>query len=201
MNGFHEVRFPEKISYGAQGGPEYAVDITKTKAEYEQRNLTRPEGLCKYDVTQGVKRRRQYDELLTFFRARKGKLYGFRYKDWLDYKAFDQTIGTGDGTTTSFQLTKIYADEAGYDIRIISKPVQNTVIIYLNGIFSPTTDWSCDFTTGIITFVTPPASSAQITADFEFDVPCRFDIDQMAASFDDFQVINWQNISLVEVLP
>jgi uncharacterized protein (TIGR02217 family) len=200
MNGFHEVRFPEKISYGAQGGPKYAVEITKTKAGYEQRNLNIPEGLCQYDVAHGVKKRQQYNELLAFFRARKGKLYGFRYKDWLDYKAFDQTIGIGDGSTTTFQLIKTYADDVGTDIRTINKPVPNTVIVYVNGILYSTDDWSCDYTTGLITFTTAPIKAAAITADFEFDVPVRFDIDQMAASYDDFQAINWKNISLVEVL-
>ena len=43
--------------------------------------------------------------LVAFFEARRGRLYGFRFKDWADYKsclpsaaptATDQMIGTGD---------------------------------------------------------------------------------------------------------
>lgn len=194
MNGFHEIQFPADISYGASGGPAFAVDIVKTKAEIEQRNLNRPEGLCKYDVKHGVKNRSQYTRLLTFFRARKGKTYGFRYKDWFDYQAFGQGLGTG--TVAEYQLIKTYADEGGFDVRIIRKPVQGTLKVYLDG--SPTSNFTCDYTTGILRFPSPPGQV--VTVDFEFDVPVRFDLDQMAASYDEFQIISWDNISLVEVL-
>jgi uncharacterized protein (TIGR02217 family) len=40
--------------------------------------------------------------------------------------------------------------------------------------------WSIDTTTGIVTFSVPPALEAEVTADFEFDVPVRFDTDHMA---------------------
>lgn len=195
---FHEVRFPKDISYGVTGGPEYNTDITVTKSELEQRNLLRLEGRCKYNAAYGVKSREQYSRLLTFFRARKGKTFGFRFKDWFDYKATNQIIGTGDGTKTKFQLIKRYADDAGEDIRKINKPVKETLIIYVGGQLLK--NWICDYTTGEITFSAPPELGAVITADFQFDVPVRFDIAQMVASYDDFSSISWSGIPLVELI-
>jgi uncharacterized protein (TIGR02217 family) len=40
--------------------------------------------------------------------------------------------------------------------------------------------WSVDTTTGLVTFGTPPVLGVEVTADFEFDVPVRFDTDHMA---------------------
>jgi len=198
---FHEVRMPEDISYGAQGGPSYDVDIVSSKGKREQRNLNSEDGICKYNIGYGVKKPSQYTKLLTFFRARKGKTYGFRYKDWLDYSVSNQRIGTADGTVNAFQLIKTYADSYGTDTRVIKKPVNGTLTIYVNGI--AVTDWTCDYTTGIVTFSTFYGTKILpqvVTADFEFDVPCRFDIEQMAASYTEFQNVNWESITLVELI-
>jgi uncharacterized protein (TIGR02217 family) len=71
-----------------------------------------------------VNSNRRADDLaavVAFFEARNGRLYGFRWKDWGDYKsclpsgaptATDRVIGTGDGTTTAFQLVKAYSSGA-----------------------------------------------------------------------------------------
>ena len=97
MTGFHEVRFPDNIAYGATGGPEFATTVVVTGAGHEQRNVDWAEARGRWDVASGLKNQAQLDELIAFFRARKGKAYGFRFKDWTDYKATGQLIGTGDG--------------------------------------------------------------------------------------------------------
>ena len=82
---------------------------------------------------------RRADDLaavIAFFEARNGRLRGFRWKDWADYKsclpsaaitAFDQPLGTGDGTTASFQLKKLYTSGGQTWSRTILKPVAGTV--------------------------------------------------------------------------
>jgi uncharacterized protein (TIGR02217 family) len=97
MTGFHEVRFPDNIAYGATGGPEFATTVVVTGAGYEQRNVDWAEARSRWDVASGLKNQAQLDELIAFFRARKGKAYGFRFKDWADYKAVGRLLGTGDG--------------------------------------------------------------------------------------------------------
>ena len=60
-------------------------------------------------------------EVIAFFEARHGQLYGFRWKDWTDCKScapsatpstLDQALGTGDGARTAFALRKPYASGA-----------------------------------------------------------------------------------------
>lgn len=121
--------------------------------------------------------------------ARKGRAYGFRFKDWTDYKATAQALGTGDGTTKAFQLVQSYTSGVGSETRTITKPVLGTVAPYLGGI-KQTSGWSINTATGVLTFTVAPAQGVDVTADFEFDVPVRFDTDSMAVSVNNSTCIN-----------
>lgn len=94
--GFVETQFPTDISYGSSGGPEYATDIVVSQNGHEQRNINWSEARARYNVAHGVKTKAQLDTLIAFFRARKGRAYGFRFKDWTDYKVIDQPIATAN---------------------------------------------------------------------------------------------------------
>jgi uncharacterized protein (TIGR02217 family) len=103
-----EVRFPDNIVYGTTGGPEFATTVVATSAGHEKRNVNWAQARGWWDVASGLKKQAQIDELIAFFRARRGKAYGFRFKDWTDYKATGQLLGTGDDALTQFQLVKHY---------------------------------------------------------------------------------------------
>ena len=196
---FHEVQFPPDISYGVTGGPEYSTDIVVTSSGYEQRNINWSQAKGKYQAAHGVKNENQMRKLLAFFRARRGKAYGFRFKDWLDYTGIKQIVGIGDGKTSSFQLTKTYTDDGGYtEVRKIRKPVVGSVKIYVDGA-EVLTGWSVNFTNGIINFIAPVAIDNIVTADYEFDVPVRFDTDHCPQSIKDWNIYSWDNIPLVEI--
>jgi uncharacterized protein (TIGR02217 family) len=196
---FVEVRFPTDIAYGSTGGPEYSTDIVITQGGYEQRNANWSQARAKYNVAHGVKTQTQLNALLAFFRARKGRADGFRYKDWLDYQAIGQALGIGDGVTTIFQLKKHYTSGSVTESRIITKPVNGTIAVYFNGVLQSAFLYIANFTTGQITFTSAPALDVVITSDFEFDVPVRFDTDRLSASIDDYAVQSWSNIPLLEV--
>jgi Conserved hypothetical protein 2217 (DUF2460) len=92
MTSFHEVRFPDNIAYGATGGPEFATTVVATGSGHEKRNVNWSEARGRWDVASGLKKQAQIDELIAFFRARRGKAYGLRFKDWADYKATGQLL-------------------------------------------------------------------------------------------------------------
>ncbi|NCC03452.1 MAG: TIGR02217 family protein [Proteobacteria bacterium] len=195
---FHEVRFPDDIAYGATGGPAYSTSVVVTASGYEQRNMNWSAARGSWDVSSGLKKPSQLDLLIAFFRARKGKAYGFRFKDWTDYKATGQLLGTGDGATKTFQLVKTYASGAGSETRTITKPVLGTVVPYLGGV-KQTSGWSINTATGVLTFTVAPAQGVAVTADFEFDVPVRFDTDSMEATIENFNINEWPSIPIVEI--
>jgi uncharacterized protein (TIGR02217 family) len=195
---FHEVQFPSDISYGSSGGPEYSTDVVITAGGHEQRNVNWSAARAKYNVAHGVKTQAQLEALIAFFRARKGKAYGFRFKDWTDYEAAAQTIGVGDGSTTAFQLVRNYISGGVSEARSIAKPVSGSVSIYLD-VVQQLSGWSIDDASGLVTFSSAPSSGVVVTADFQFDVPVRFDTDQLSARLEDYGVNSWNDISLVEV--
>ncbi len=198
MPAFHEVRFPENIAYGVSGGPEYATTIVVTASGYETRNINWSAARGKWDAASGLKNQTQLDALIAFFRARKGRAYGFRFKDWTDFKATAQPLGVGNGSLKLFQLTKTYSS-GGYDEkRIITKPVAGTVKLYLNGVLQGA-GWTVNTTTGLVTFGVAPGNSVLVTADFEFDVPVRFDTDKLDATIEQYNINQWSGIPIVEI--
>lgn len=195
---FDEVRFPVDIAYGSSGGPEFATDIVTTAGGNEQRNVNWSVARARYNVAWGVKSQAQLATLIAFFRARMGRGRGFRYKDWTDYRAVYETLGVADGTTVTFKLCKQYASGTTSVTRDISKPVAGTVKVYLDGVLQ-TEGFTVDTTTGTVTFSAPPTAGKGVSADFEFDVPVRFDTDHLSARMDDYGTFSWQDIPLIEI--
>ncbi len=195
---FEEVRFPTDISYGSSGGPEYSTDIVEIASGFEQRNSNWASARARYNVAHGVKTKTQLDALIAFFRARKGRAHGFRFKDWADFQASAELIGVGNGTATSFQLTKKYSSGSQTETRTILKLVSGTVNIYKNSVLQ-SSGVSVNHNSGVVTFTTAPASGVNITADFEFDVPVRFDTDRLSSSIDQYGSHSWYDIPLVEI--
>jgi uncharacterized protein (TIGR02217 family) len=112
-------------------------------------------------------------------------------------RATGQLLGTGDDAQTQFQLVKHYPSGSVIEVRTITKPVAGTVKVYLDSV-EQLTGWSVDTTTGIVAFGTPPALGVEVTADFEFDVPVRFDTDHMAVTIESYRLHRWQQIPIVE---
>lgn len=191
---FQEVQFPSDIAFGSSGGPEFFTSIISTYGGFEQRNVNWSQARARYNVLHAIKNQAQIDELIIFFRKMRGKAYAFRFKDWADFLATAQEIGVGDGAHKNFQLVKNYDSSS----RIISKPVSGSVTVYIDGV-EQTSGVAVDSTSGIVSFVTAPAVDEVITADFEFDVPVRFDTDYLPVTFDSAGLNSIRDIPLIEV--
>ena len=204
---FHEVRFPDNISRGARGGPERRTQIVEMASGDEERNGSWADSRRRYDASYGIRKADDLAVVTAFFEARRGRLYGFRWKDWADYKsglpsasptAVDQPLSTGNGLATTFQLVKLYTSGAQSWTRTITKPVAGTVTLALNGV-TQITGWTVNTTTGVVTFAAAPAPGVAITAGFDFDVPVRFDTDTLDVTLDFERLGSITSIPLIEV--
>jgi len=204
---FHEVQFPDNISRGARGGPQRRTQIVELASGREERNASWSASRRRYDVSYGMRRVDDLHAVVGFFEARLGRLYGFRFKDWADYKScapskgvseMDQLLGIGDGTTTSFVLTKAYGTVPHVYQRRIEKPVAGTIRVALSGA-EQFNDWSSDPSTGIVTFEVAPDPDVTITAGYQFDVPVRFDSDLMDVTLDIERLGSISSIPLIEI--
>lgn len=194
---FHNVRFPEDISYGSSGGPGFNTSVIDLASGHEQRNINWSLARATYDASHGVKTREQMEEILDFFYARRGKAYGFRYKDWMDYILVRQSIGVAGGTNM-LQVFKRYEPLTSYYYdRPILKIVPGSVQIWANGVVkSPVL---VNTSTGIVN--TTGLAGQTIEVACEFDVPVRFDTDEIKITHDDWELMSWPSIPLIELKP
>lgn len=198
MSNFVEKRFPVDISYNMSGGPEYFTNIIESQSGFEQRNINWWHARNRYNISHSIKTKTQLDELIAFFRNCKGKALGFRFKDWTDYIATNQYLGTGNGIETNFQLVKQYLCGSRQEMRIINKPVEGSIRIFLNSL-EFIDGFKVDYTKGMVTFESAPGEGIFITADFEFDVPVRFDTDILCANTENYNTYSWHDINLIEI--
>jgi len=198
---FHDTRFPTRISYGATGGPRFSTTVQALNSGHEQRNINWSQARREYQVDISPSRGAEWEELLNFFHARRGRAYGFRLKDFADFKLDNGLIAVGDGVEKSFKIKKIYTNDDvslwKYE-RPLSKIVAGSISVFLDGA-EQLSGWSVDDNSGLVTFVSAPANDANITVTCEFDVPVRFDSDLMAASIPGPDIHHWQSINLVEI--
>jgi uncharacterized protein (TIGR02217 family) len=220
MVAFHEVRLPEDVERGMVGGPMFKTTVLQLDSGVEQRNIDWSQPKGQWDVAYGLMSLKDNDlgtyiELVRdFFYARRGRAFGFRFKDWGDYQIGDYTspeataqdIGLGDDVTVAFQVYKRYTS-GGVDFdRTIKKLVNGTVKVLLDGAVQ-VSGYTVDNDTGIITFVTPPASTGGTGPDdevvvsvaLEFDVPVRFDDDHLRLNVQQAHIGQIESIPITEV--
>ncbi|MEL7048002.1 MAG: DUF2460 domain-containing protein [Pseudomonadota bacterium] len=208
---FHEIRFPTDISRTAQGGPERRTEIVVTGSGHEERNSRWADSRRNYNAGYGVKSIADLYRVISFFEERRGRLYGFRWRDPTDWSSaspgaaismLDQELGLGDGVQKSFQLVKTYGATFAPWSREIKKPVAQSVAIAVDGAAQVEgVDFELDTATGSLLFFDghEPASGAVVTAGFEFDVPVRFDTDKLEINLQGFQHGAIPSIPIVEV--
>jgi uncharacterized protein (TIGR02217 family) len=130
-----------------------------------------------------------YNELRTlagFFLQQQGALQPFLFDDPTDDMVTGQSLGTGDSSTSVFQLVRAMAGFA----EPITAPNLVTAI-YFNGLLQPSGGYAVDGSTGLVTFTAPPPSGQAITADFTYYFRVRFADD--TAEFENFMYQLWQS--------
>jgi len=219
--GFADVRFPDDISYGSSGGPGYSTFIQSVDSGAEERISRWSQARHQYDVSYGIKTYTELAAVRTFFHARLGAAFSFRFKDYLDSTSTidgiapeldggstpandDVEIGVGDDSQTQFQLIKKYTSGPVSKIRTITKPVAGTVLIAVDGVAQvESVDFTVDTTTGIVTFTVAPPLDDSVTAGYQFDVEVRFTstIDSLlSVNAESFSLGGIDSITLVEVI-
>lgn len=211
MPAFHEILFPLSVGFGSSGGPERRTDIVLLASGHEERNTRWADSRRRYDAGTGVHSLADLHTLIAFFEERRGRLYGFRWRDRGDFKScapdeipspIDQAIGTGDGATAAFQLVKRYGSAFDPYVREIAKPVAGTVRVAVDGVEQTEgVDFTVDTETGIVTFEIGaiPGEDAPVTAGFQFDVPVRFDTDRLAVNLASFEAGEAVQVPVVEI--
>ena len=204
-HGFHDVSFPVPVARGARVTTMRQTQIVTLGSGHEERNTRWKHAKRTYDAGGGVRSLEDLYAVQSFFEARLGQLYAFRFRDPLDHASgvpgaapqpTDQLIGEGDGLTATFALVKRYGGQVE---RPITLAVAGSVAVAVDGV--PVTAFTLDAPGASIRFEpgAVPAIGAQVTAGFLFDVPCRFDRDALDIDLTAFRAGSLPTIPLKEV--
>lgn len=218
--GFHDDTLPDTITFGTRGGPQFDVAVIRNDAGQEERIARWTNPLREYEAAFEHKVQYKVHDLLDFFMARLGALHSFRFKDPSDYATTsngtthlrdsagnvptvandDEVIGTGDASETDFQLVKTYSSGGFTRTRSLRKPVDGTVKVAVDGVGQVEgTDYSVNYTTGVVTFGTAPGNALDVTAGCQFDVEVRFGAETNLEFTTDGHATKSTRMTLVEV--
>lgn len=125
------------------------------------------------------------------FNGRRGRGRGFPVLDRSCFSAAGALFGTGDGSTTAFQLSIPDGDSANAYTREIYLPIAASYTIFDNA--SPVTEgagagkFQLSLSTGIVTFGTAPVNTHLLAWTGQFYCPVRYDLD----TFPDAKLFIW----------
>ena len=166
--------FPDYLATGLRLGPVFATDVIQVRSGFEASNQRWALPLRTWDghITHRVEAERATIEAF-FLSVAKGRANQFRLRDVTDYK--DE--GRGVVTLVSgsiYQLGKTYTSGAQVHTREIRKPRSGEVSVQGGG------SYTLDFTTGRVTHTGGGVPTGWTGL---FDVPVRFDHDQLVFDF------------------
>jgi len=201
------VRLPARLAFGSTGGVERRTEVVTLGSGFERRSTPWAHGRRRYLIGANLRTLDDMAALTAFFEARRGRLYGFRFRDFADFKscapgaeitASDQALGVGDGERVRFDLRKRYGEDDEAVERRIAKPAQGTANVAVGAEVLASDAFELDASTGVVTLTSPPASGVAVTAGFEFDVPVRFDADRIDVTLESFAAGRMAAVPLIE---
>lgn len=215
---FIDEYMPEAVpGYPCVSAPRTKTSILVSAGGREQRSQQWEHPLRKFILPEAAGRQWSVVEGLTkHWYVTAGPANSFPWSDPLDFASCDltrpnleptiahgnQSIGTGDGFSDTFQLVKAYTVGSQTYTRTIHLPVLDTVMIGINGVLVDPGLYTVSRPGGVIQFDTPPANGVAIAAGFLFDVEVRFESDDALESIlRTYQIGGFADITLVEVRP
>jgi uncharacterized protein (TIGR02217 family) len=226
MTEFVDEYLPRSIlKYPFTSAPRTSTRITQVKSGHEHRNRNWVHPLHKFTSPNAIECHDDLEDVKDAWFALGGPFTTFPFRDELDFASrrlrkaglaptvfpTDQILGTGDGSTREFQMTKRYRfGTLTYD-RKITLPIVSSVVVAMNALAPGTGDptlpggpytFDVNRLAGKILFDHAPANGVLLTDGFLFDVIARFeDDDTFEAIIEAFQLSGHADLSFVEVRP
>ena len=198
-------RFPELIARGAEGGrARFSTLVVETGSGQETTNQLWQRMRGRWNIARALEKSGRYEEARDFFIMARGRAHSFRFRDWKDYQVTRAASRLVQITSTTFRLSKVYGDDPEFEyVQPLWRLVAGTVRVWKDGALQASpANYTVDVDTGIVTFASAPGA-ADLEAEAEFDILCRFDIDhedgQLVHRRSDGEFfVKWDSIDIVE---
>ena len=202
-------RLPINIERGAEGGPGFLTIVQSQRSGNEVRIPLWSRSRGEWDISYGIQLKEDFDAVKDLFYNAQGRAAAFLFKDWSDFEIGDpndavnnnQPIIAGDGSTSTRQIFKRYTVPSGatHD-RNLHRIINGSLTVLVNGVVqTETTHYTVDYSTGVITFVSPPGNGLAIEIACEFDILVRFDSDRLPIAMETFEAGEIPPITIVEI--
>lgn len=176
------------LSYPVEKTPKWSTKVQRSVSGKETRlgywSYPVWEWSLNYDILRSDDLNAELQELIGFFNSRQGSFDSWLFNDPDDNAADSQAFAIGDGSTKAFQLSRTYG---GYNEPV--KAINAISQITVNG--SPTSAYAANISTGVITFVSAPASGALLRWSGTYYWRCRFSEDETTVA--KFMNNFWEN--------
>lgn len=138
---FIDARFNQDKEFGFVGGPEFKTDKKRLKSSRTKRDRIWHYPLHRYTADYATFNDDEREKFLNWFMVAAGAWAAFRFRDKNDYRAIDQVIGLGDGTSDPIQLVRNYTIPGviGMSLtRPIQLPLNPIILDSLNNVIAAT---------------------------------------------------------------
>lgn len=196
---------PPGTGFPVSRSPVFATTVQASISGKETRVALQSAPRWKYEMSLNVLRSSaafestEFQYIVGFFNKLLGSFDSFLYSDPDDNAVTGQAIGTGDGSTTAFQLIRAFG---GFIEPMLAPNTGATINIYLNGVKQTSgytvSGWGTS-TPGMLTFVSAPGSGVAITADFTYYFPCRMSDDNLPLSLIFAQTYEAKKFSFISI--
>ena len=197
MINFHDMQLPDFIHSYIIGGPTFDTSIIQSLSGRESRYPNFAIAIYKYSIKNCRLSIDELAQLHTFFLNCKGAALGFRIKDYTDYQGINQLLEPEEHGSSIYHLYKHYTCGNRSYKRRITKPIRDTVHIFLNN-HQLTSE--VDYVKGTVNIPLVPKNNDTVSANFEFDVPVRFCTDSLKYSYAKDGSILLEDIEIKEII-
>jgi uncharacterized protein (TIGR02217 family) len=172
---FIDQRLPTKVELNAVRHDDEDIEIVTTDGGWETRNARQASSLRSWDISfpAGFYDDATIAAVIAMYKAARGKLHSFRFKDPVENAVADAQFGIGDGATTTFPLIIPYTAGSETFERAITRPI-SPIIIKKDGVVAGS-GYSVNYATGVVTFSPAPSVGVVLSWSGAYDVPVRFD--------------------------
>lgn len=164
----------EKLALGFTEVNTWNTTVVTLSGGNEVRNARWQAPLRRYEFGYNPRVLADVQAIVAFFHDARGMARTWLLKSWTDYKLENGQIGTGNGTTTAFQLVKSYGTLQPYS-RALKYIKPGSLSVTVNGA-AATVSTEVD---GLVTLSSAPGSGAIVRATCQFYVPVRFAADEI----------------------
>lgn len=189
------VRLPDDVEAGARGGPSFNTSVITLGSGRENRGREWQVARHSWDIGYGIDTPSSFQAVIDFFYACGGRARSFLFKDWADYKGTLETVAAVVSQPTKRQLVKTYTNGIVSYVRVVDHPVAGTLLVYVDNMLTV----AYTIVGGLITF-TGGDPGDDVKATFEFDIPVRFDTDQLSLTMENIKSMQIPSIAILEVL-